>query len=84
MNEAKPFSITKKEVWDAYKRGKENKGAAGVDDQTIEDFEKRLSEKSQKTAQPWQFLFDLSSRGRRGDRGSAFPFSSRAGRVCCY
>jgi RNA-directed DNA polymerase len=42
MNEAKPFCITKKEVWEAYKRVKENKGAAGVDDQSIEDFEKRL------------------------------------------
>jgi RNA-directed DNA polymerase len=42
MNEAKPFCISKKEVWEAYKRVKENKGAAGVDDQSIEDFEKRL------------------------------------------
>ena len=42
MNEAKPFCISKKEVWEAYKRVKANKGAAGVDDQSIEDFEKRL------------------------------------------
>ncbi len=42
MNEAKPFCISKKEVWEAYKRVKENKGGAGVDDQSIEDFEKRL------------------------------------------
>jgi retron-type reverse transcriptase len=42
MSEAKPFCISKKEVWEAYKRVKENKGAAGVDDQSIEDFEKRL------------------------------------------
>ncbi len=42
MNEAKPFCISKKEVWEAYKRVKEKKGAAGVDDQSIEDFEKRL------------------------------------------
>jgi hypothetical protein len=35
MNEAKPFCITKKEVWEAYKRVKENKGAAGVDDQSV-------------------------------------------------
>jgi RNA-directed DNA polymerase len=41
MNEAKPFCISKKEVWEAYKRVKENKGAAGVDGQSIEDFEKR-------------------------------------------
>ena len=42
MSEAKPFCISKKEVWEAYKRVKANKGAAGVDEQTIEDFEKKL------------------------------------------
>jgi RNA-directed DNA polymerase len=42
MNEAKPFCISKWEVWEAYKRVKANKGAAGVDEQSIEDFEKRL------------------------------------------
>ena len=40
--EAKPFCISKKEVWEAYKRVKANKGAAGVDDQSVEDFEKKL------------------------------------------
>ena len=42
MNEAKPFCISKWEVWEAYKRVKANKGASGVDEQSIEDFEKRL------------------------------------------
>src|SRR6202049_1587477 len=42
MSEAKPFCISKKEVWEAYKRVKANKGAGGVDDQSIEDFEKKL------------------------------------------
>jgi len=42
MSEAKPFCISKKEVGEAYKRVKANKGAAGVDDQSIEDFEKKL------------------------------------------
>jgi RNA-directed DNA polymerase len=42
MNKAKPFCISKWEVWEAYKRVKANKGAAGVDEQSIEDFEKRL------------------------------------------
>src|SRR5215469_6997339 len=42
MNEAKPFCISKKEVWEAYQRVKENKGAAGIDEETIEDFEERL------------------------------------------
>lgn len=37
--EVKPFKIPKQLVWEAYKRVKSNKGAAGVDGQSIEDFE---------------------------------------------
>src|ERR1700752_2299030 len=40
--ESKPFEIPKQLVWEAYKRVKANKGAAGVDGQSIEDFEKDL------------------------------------------
>jgi len=43
MNKAKPFSIAKKEVWQAYRRVRSNQGSAGVDGQTIEGFEKDLS-----------------------------------------
>jgi RNA-directed DNA polymerase len=42
VDKAKPFCISKREVWTAYKRVKANRGAAGVDDQTIEEFEKDL------------------------------------------
>lgn len=42
MTQAKPFAITKRQVWEAYKRVKANKGAAGVDGQTIEAFESEL------------------------------------------
>ena len=41
-NKAKPFSISKHVVWEAYKRVKANKGAAGVDKESIYDFEKDL------------------------------------------
>jgi RNA-directed DNA polymerase len=44
MNEAKPFEISKKEVWEAYEKVKSNKGAAGVDGQTIADFEEELKD----------------------------------------
>jgi len=40
--EDKPFQISKRLVWEAYKSVKVNKGAAGVDGQSIEDFEKDL------------------------------------------
>src|SRR5260370_41590447 len=42
MSEAKPFCISKWEVWEAYKRVKANHGAAGVDEQSIADFERNL------------------------------------------
>ena len=42
MSRAKPFRISKREVWEAFKRIKANKGAAGVDDVSIEEFEKDL------------------------------------------
>jgi RNA-directed DNA polymerase len=38
----KPFAIPKQLVWEAWKRVKANKGAAGVDECSIEDFEKDL------------------------------------------
>ena len=44
MSKAKPFCISKNEVWEAYKRVKANKGAAGVDDESIEDFERNLKD----------------------------------------
>jgi group II intron reverse transcriptase/maturase len=38
----KPFDISKREVWEAYLKVKANKGAAGVDGCSIEDFESDL------------------------------------------
>ena len=35
----KPFQISKWKVWEAFERVKANKGAAGVDEQSIEQFE---------------------------------------------
>src|SRR5258708_5334068 len=43
VDEAKPFLIPKREVWEAFKRVKVNQGAAGVDGQSIADFEGDLS-----------------------------------------
>ena len=42
MSKAKPYSISKMVVWEAYKRVKANGGAAGVDAESIEEFEKNL------------------------------------------
>jgi group II intron reverse transcriptase/maturase len=39
VNKAKPFCISKWEVWEAYQRVKANQGAAGVDGQSIAEFD---------------------------------------------
>ncbi len=43
MDKVKPFCISKREVWEAYKRVKANRGSAGVDGQSITEFEEDLS-----------------------------------------
>lgn len=43
MDKAKPFDIPKWEVWEAFKKVKANQGAAGVDGQSVADFEANLS-----------------------------------------
>src|ERR1700740_48410 len=42
MPEAKPYVIPKHVVWEAYQRVKANRGAAGVDGESLEAFEKDL------------------------------------------
>jgi group II intron reverse transcriptase/maturase len=42
MDKAKPFCIAKRDVWEAYKRVKVNQGAAGMDGQSISEFEADL------------------------------------------
>lgn len=43
MSSAKPFVIPKRLVWEAYQRVRANRGAAGVDGQTIQDFDREQS-----------------------------------------
>jgi len=44
VDKAKPFDIPKREVWEAFKKVKANQGAAGVDGQSVSDFEAELSD----------------------------------------
>ena len=44
MDKTKPFEISKYVVWEAYERVKANKGAAGIDDESIAAFEENLKD----------------------------------------
>lgn len=44
MTKAKSFEIPKRLVWEAYKRVKANRGAAGVDEQSLKEFEESLGD----------------------------------------
>jgi RNA-directed DNA polymerase len=43
MSQSKPFTLSKLAVWEAFKKVRANRGAAGVDGQSIEEFEQNLS-----------------------------------------
>src|SRR5919199_4485366 len=61
----KPFVIAKWVVWEAYRRVKANDGAAGVDEQSIEEFERNLKR-------------NLYKLWNRMSSGSYFPAPVRA------
>ncbi|RBP66784.1 group II intron reverse transcriptase/maturase [Alkalibaculum bacchi] len=44
MRETKPFVISKRAVYTAYEKVKANKGTYGIDEQSINDFEKKLKD----------------------------------------
>ncbi len=44
MEKAKSFEISKHVIWEAYKRVKANKGAAGIDEESIAVFEENLKD----------------------------------------
>ena len=61
----KPFTITKKQVYEAYKAVKSNAGSAGVDGQTIEQFDSDLRRQSLQAMEPNELGELLSTAGAR-------------------
>jgi len=44
LSKTKPYSISKFVVWEAFKRIKAKNGSAGIDDESLEEFEKNLKD----------------------------------------
>jgi hypothetical protein len=55
-NEAKPFCISRGEVWEAYLRVKSKQGAAGLEGQSIEEFERDLKKNLYRIWMRWDRL----------------------------
>ena len=68
-SQGKPFEIPKQMVWEAYQRVKANKGAAGVDGQSVEQFEQDLRN-------------NLYRLWNRMSSGSYFPPPARLSQFC--
>src|SRR5712692_3400897 len=64
MTSTKPYVIAKRAVWEAYQQVKANRGAAGIDDETIVMFEQNLSK-------------NLYKLWNRMSSGSYFPPSAK-------
>ena len=68
MNATKSFEISKQLVMDAYKAVKANAGSAGIDEQSIKDFEKDLKDNLYKIVTPLTFIIQIMYGGNNDKR----------------
>ena len=68
MTSTKPYSIAKRTIWQAYQQVKANRGAAGIDGETISMFEQDLSK-------------NLHKLWNRMSSGSYFPPPVKQGEI---
>jgi len=66
VKSAKPFDISKRLVWEAYKEVKANGGAAEVDEESIEGFEANLKDNLYSDMESDVFWELFSAAGQRG------------------
>jgi hypothetical protein len=82
--QAKPFEMSKREVWESWCEVRANKGAPGVDGQSIEEFEKDLKNDLYKIWN-WMSFGEASpaAGARGGDRQAARKGHKDAGHSLC-
>lgn len=76
---AKPYGIAKCTVWEAYQQVNANRGAAGIDDETIDDFEQNLSKKSVQAVEPDVVGVVLPAAGQAGGDSQGIGRHAKAG-----
>jgi len=52
MTTTKPYTIPNRLVWESYQRVKANRGASGIDEQTLEEFDKGLVQEPLQALEP--------------------------------
>ena len=76
---AKPYGIAKCTVWEAYQQVKANRGAAGIDDETIDDFEQDLSKNLYKLWNRMSSGSYLPAAGQAGGNSQGIGRHAKAG-----
>ena len=76
MTESKPFCISKWAVLTAWTKVRANKGAAGVDEVSIDDFDKKLKNNLYRI---WNHMSEGADQTDPGDNASGADFGSSGG-----
>lgn len=75
MSQSKPFALSRQAVWSAYKKVKAYKGSAGIDGQSIEEFDKNLVGNLYKIWNNAESI--LLKAGERDEQGNIHPLASQ-------
>ena len=79
----KPYVIAKRAVWDAYQQVKANRGAAGIDDETIAMFRAEPVEEFVQTVEPDVVGFIFPAAGKAGRNSENKGRHEKAGNPHC-
>ena len=81
MTSTKPYDIAKRTIWEAYQRVKANRGAAGIDEETISMFEQDLSKNLYKLWNRMSSGVVLPAAGQASRNSQGNGRHSKAGRA---